>query len=445
MRIKTDRRFVYSIILLCFFSNLLYFVLKKAENIIGALVVEILQDEATKACENCIINTDEIKVSLLTLRAEAYNVTLSQKNNLGLRFRKIYAKIGLQEIYKLILHLDIDLINGDAYGVSEKSQTFKLIDQLTADSKKGAKKPFLKVKLDHLSVENSKFHEKLNSGTLEGSGLSLDVNRNNINEFLLSPKLSKLYYHSNLSNKNYIIGRLSSAISIKNGKMHFQYLLLNIDKSIAKATALAKLGNGNKLNGKTNFYLENKTLDILPWLSTELVGEGFLYGSLGNPKAKGKIFLDARKFPPLILDLPYLQKITLNKGLGLFKFDFNKGKPKGKVENIKAVGQDTEISPLSYIEINDSNIKSSVIAKKNKFNINFIKLSDIKVKVLSKGEIGYPFWSNLVVNAKLAEIPFIKLKNIKLNAIYKGSSSIYKLYSGKRLLTGRLEFNDKTN
>jgi outer membrane protein insertion porin family len=286
----------------------------------------LLEEEVTASCD-CTLMHDGVRVSLLPLVVEAKRPRIVSQGKTALEFEKVRADFSLSDIRnRRILMTDLLLANGTAYGVGPDSPTFQFIDHLTQPIAPEKDRPGRwRLVMESLQVAHSRMIEPFTHSSLTGEGVSLEVRRDEKDNFILIPQIDKLRVVENPAqgpSQSAIVelGKLRSYLYIDGTTVTYDGLRLALKNSLLSGKALSKTKEDNLLSGPLSYQLRSQDYSVIPdWFRSIFSGNAQFSGSLGRPIIRGNLGLA----PNTTLDLfgtpekPIARLDSLNGEIGV--------------------------------------------------------------------------------------------------------------------------------
>lgn len=300
-------------------------------------VVSLLEDEVAASCEGCHFAVDSVSLSLLSLSATANRPRLVQNGKTMLEFKRIVASAGLSKVreHKIILS-HIDLYRGLAQGVGPDSPTFRFIDHLTEPIAPEKDRPGRwRAVLENLRVFDSRLIEPFTRSDLVGEGISLDVQRDEHDNFWLRPTIADLKVISKVDPADvpFKLGTLTSEIYLGDGQAQFKDIKLALAKALIKGSALSHSKEDNRLEGNLAFNLDAASYNLPKWLRFNVQGQAELSGSLGRPDMKGSLSAAEAPLEFITGDKPRASFDALDGG---FTVKVRRGSSEAALQNLEA-------------------------------------------------------------------------------------------------------------
>ncbi|MBN8549393.1 MAG: translocation/assembly module TamB domain-containing protein [Deltaproteobacteria bacterium] len=324
---------------------------------IAEQVIELLEDEVVASCEGCHFVVDSVSLSFLGLSATATRPRLIENGKTKLEFKRIDAKVGLGKLseHKVILS-EIDLHGGVAYGVGPDSATFKFIDHLTEPVPPERDRPGRwKAVLDRLRVFNSRLIEPFTRSDLVGEGVTLEVQRDERDNFTLLPQIAELKVVSKTDPKDtpFKLGRLSGELYLGDDKADFKEIKLALARALIQGSALSHSREDNRLEGQLAFNIDAASYELPKWLRFNVKGEAELSGSLGRPDINGS--LQAAE-APLEFVTGGQPRATFEDVNGDFSVHVRKGTSEASLQRLQAQSANGTLKLTSPFGIRDDNV-----------------------------------------------------------------------------------------
>ncbi len=379
-------------------------------------IVIALEDEVSASCD-CSLAFDSFSLSFFTLSAKARNIRIIENGKARLSFKKITTDVDLSEIEARRIHLkNLTLSRGIADGVGPDSVTFKFIDQLTTPLPAEKQRPNRwRIILDSLFIKDSFLREPFGSSELSGSGVSMELNRED-GAFILQPSIRDFRYTTyatdRLSSAEELhLGDLKATLQIQNSITTFNSISLGRANSSITARGTSEAQKNHLLTGSTKIQIEPSYIGLPSWLHGLLQGDGRLNGTLGSPVIHSTLSTDSTA--PLTLALPNASPVPLQDVSGELLVDVNHGKPLVKVSNIVATSLSTELRSRSPLVFSQKGFEASFEARLPEFSYGPFNLRSMIAHIEAKND-----------NQEIRTEIKIKAEGTSLEGIALGPSTI---------------------
>lgn len=258
-------------------------------------IIQALQEEVRESCSGCTLEFDSLRVSPFLLRAQAKEVRIVEHGRVGLRFSTIRARIGFAPLLGRVIQIKhLSLIEGEAFGVLEKSVTYRFIDHLATPKERSPSKskPLFTVRLEKLTISDSQFSEKIASSDLLGRHLSMLMTRDQNDDFVLQPRVKDLRVRKKGSTKesdDIRLGGLGTRLTLTKAKAFFTRLRLKRGQNLIKGAMTSNSREGNKLEGDLLTKIDSSYILLSSWLQSSFEGSFDVGGTLGSPVFTGEL------------------------------------------------------------------------------------------------------------------------------------------------------------
>lgn len=371
---------------------LIGFGIEASKEYLATTLKEVMQEEAQKAC-GCSFNVDDVEVSFLSLSARASNPRLELNGIPALQFKKIKVSFGLSEIFSRQIGLELHLIDGHAKEVDSESPTFLFIDSLAAPLPPEKDRPDRwKLKLNSVRVSKGSFEQTVPVGMLTGTGASLEMVRDELDNFVLTPKLEKLNIEiddeNGSSRTNYTLGEVTGTLYLKDDTLDYQQLLLTLGRSVIKGSASMQTGNGQPVEGELNFSFFSDSLPIWSPVNGQIVGSAKL-----SKRASYPLFSGSFSNPPETpLALPYTQtqEISLPKVRGNLEIERTLNGTRVEISNLLATNSDITARSLTPLQLRGGMLSGSVAVAAKTIDIAGVRVNGVSGALQLKGTPGHP-------------------------------------------------------
>lgn len=267
------------------------------KSFIADQAIQLLAEEVSASCK-CELVHDGVSVSFIPLRVEAKRPRIVSAGATALEFARVRADFSLSQIAEhKILMTELLLSNGIAYGVGPDSPTFLFIDQITKPIAPERDRPDRwRLVMLSLQVVHSRFIEPFATSSLTGEEVSLEVTRDDKDNFQLIPHIERLRVVKNPARGPQQaaiveLGRLRSYLYLDGITARYQGLRLAISQSLISGEALSKNKEDNALSGTLNYSVFPQDYDLPEWLRANFQGTAAFSGSLGRPTINGSFGL----------------------------------------------------------------------------------------------------------------------------------------------------------
>lgn len=358
-------------------------------------LIGLLQEELDSSChpgERCKITYKSASLSLLSLTARAEDIGISSVYGRDLQVKEIHAGFSLLSLLDRRIPLRLDFTGAHARGVGEDSVVFRYIDHLAAPIPPERDRPDrIKVYLTDLTISDSSFEEPFNFSTLKGLGISMQMGRNENDDFVLLPIIRDLRLVEHGTPKKpgrlYQFGTVKSTLVLPDDHAVFETISLFYKNSNIKGAADAYIPEGNALSGTLELLLTENLLYQGSWLKTIITGEASLAGSLGKPAARGR-FRNKPGTETYILpgDDPLF---TLSSIEGDFDYAFS-GDHHLKITGLEGSGDNISIKSGKPFILDDISLSGSFSIEVEQFPVGPFKLQNISGEVAISGTTDEP-------------------------------------------------------
>lgn len=378
--------------------------IQSLKSYVGRELVTLLEEEVKASCD-CQFKLDDIRISLLTLRAVAKNARIEEQGQRKLYFRRLEGDFSLKRALdnKILLN-ELRLIDGHSLGVGPESATFKFIDYLAAPIPPERDRPDKwKLKLQRLKLYPSTFVEQINGSELSGKGVTLQMHRTKQDNFELTPAIKKLELKSSGSDSaDLSLENISAGLHITDDQIEFRKLRLGSADSWAEINAVTLLDESSSLSGEVSYQVESKSFEAPAWLKWAFVGAGDLSGTLKRPKSELKF----EALPPGVTvgdeELGSVLSLDVVKGaLNVAKTD--KG-VSAKVTELEARGERTALSLLSPIQHEQGRWSGSLLLNLPILELPHLEAHGVKTEILLSGSTPTP---NIVVTGSVGNLTLL--------------------------------------
>lgn len=378
------------------------FVIVNTQRYLATEVVALLEEEAVAAC-NCRFEAEDVSISLLTLTARARNAKVTDPNGTSLAFKKIVAHISPFKIFNRIVVISkLRLIDGFADGLSEDSALFKFIDHLTEPIPPELDRPDrLRVELDRLTVEDARLREPFTTTSFWANGSWMTMTRNPDDSYTLLPKIEQLNVVTSQGSK-YIIGDCTGEVTIRDGQIDYQKVLVTLGNAKVEAKARSLSDEGNKLEGTAALSVDAPFLKLEDWLTTTLVGQAELSGTLAMPKVKGRLEL-----PPngrSNVQIAGIEIISIDQNSADFAFERSAGSYRLDVTNLAGASSTGGVKTVRPFSIDNDNLNGSFAVSAQSVSVGTLTANDINGEVAISGSLGAPVLS---ARGKVGELHYL--------------------------------------
>jgi outer membrane protein insertion porin family len=411
-----------------FIGLLIGFGIKAIENYAASELISILEEEAKKACD-CTFEADQAKVGLFSLKGRVKNAKLLKDGKVYLQFNQITAKFSLSDYKKKIIRLtDLHLIDGLATNVDEDSVTYKFIDSLSTPlPPEQVKEDSWKLRLEALRVSTSSFIQDYISSQLTGDRISLTMNRDANDDFVLKPVIGKLNLlikdplNQSKFSKTIKFGKVKSILTIQDAKTIFKKIRLVRKKSVVKAIAESLNKQGNKLSGNIDYKLQSEFLQLDSFLNGSIYGQGELAGSLGQPEIFGK--LSVNKSEPINIHFDQIPLFSIDYLKANYNYALKDNIHNLKIDELLAKSANVSVTQSTPIVIKDEEISGELKIQLDSLEFGELELFNINVDLnLSQtlGELGI----DAIAEVEKAKLGNLSIPHLTLNYSHSNNHSL---------------------
>lgn len=366
----------------------------------------------------CRFEADSVAIHLLPLRAVARNARVACSDGEKLRFQRIVAFIGLQEIFKRRLLLsELRLVNGVARGVGENSVLYRFIDTVTTAPPPELDGPKRwKLKLMRVTLKDSTLIEEFSNQVLIGEQASLDCRRNAEDNFDLNPTIKVLRLHSKKGDTpDMIFGQVSGSLTIFDERVEFHRLRLERIPTVASLSGISLSKQGNAFSGEATMQVDPATLGLERYATTQFSGRAIIGGTLGNPNLHGEFSSGTFAIPALSFLFPK----PFAESRGAFSFDLNHRDWRLFVDPFNARNDTTELSNMTPIAVSDPAVHGELKLLIASLELGGFDFNGVDLVVQLKGSFDEPAFD---AHGKIAaaDLGFLKAVNVDFKASQQG-------------------------
>jgi len=362
---------------------------KAVQRYIALELMGVLEDEMRASCP-CDLAWDSVRLSFIPLAATAENARMISGGKVALRARRLEADFSLAKIRerKLLLS-ELRLIDGEVHGVGAESPTFRFIDHLAAPIPPERDRPDRwKLKLQRLVLTNGEFTEPLGERTLEGSGVSLELQRTPSDDFTLIPRAERLALLAD-GEEQMRFGRLEGELFLEDLYVDLRRITLALERNVANLSATVWTKERNLLEGGLDFHVELDDTLLAPFSAGTLEGRATLAGRFAEPIAEGTLTLP--RSSALTIETRVGPDVQLDALSSTWRFALEEG---GEVEaglqSLSARGPDTSIEVRSPFRLHRGELAGSALVRIGELELAGALARNVEVEFSLDGSIEAP-------------------------------------------------------